>query len=274
MKKIIDRANHWIATHEIIATILFSIICCALYSLLFRDQFKSPLFIILGDVFVIYLVWRFVSYRKYAIINKAFDALDRECDPYPLIEETTLLLRSLAHSKDNTQMFIMYQHNALSHAGEYDRAYAVLNTMQPEKMSKKFTESMVIMKHCYMHSICDKMGRYDEADSWYEKLEDAYSAAKDPLTATRVGRTVENARLLKMCRTGEFEEALEMMNESKADTNISKVLREMRFARIYMGMGETEQARESLEYVIENGGKLYYVERAKKLLASLDKTEE
>lgn len=273
MKKIIDKINHWIAGHEIIATILVSIICCGLYTVLFRKQFSSSILVVLGNVFVVYLCWRFVTYRKYVIINKAFDALDRECDPYPLIEETTLLLRSLAHSKDNTQMFIMYQHNALSHAGEYDKAYAVLGTMQPEKMSKKFVESMVILKHYYMFSICDKMGRDDEADAWFEKMEDAYGAAKDPLTATRVGRSVENARVINMCRKGEYDEALEILNEGKAETNLTKVLRAMRFARIYLGMGDTEAARENLEFVAGHGGKLYYVERANSLLAKLDNEE-
>lgn len=270
MKNFISKLNHWIATHEIIATVLISILCCGFYTLLFRNQFKSPLLIILGNVFVIYLCWRYVSYRKYAIINKAFDALDKDCDPYPLIDETTLLLKSLAHSKDNTQMFIMYQQNALSHAGEYDRAYAVLETMQPEKMSKKFVESMVILKYYYMFSLCDKMGRDEEAGSWFEKMEDAYSAARDPLTATRVGRSVENARLINLCREDEYDEALELLDGGKAETNLTAVLRAMRYVRVYMGKGEVDLARENLEYVIENGGKLYYVERAKEILASIN----
>lgn len=273
MKKFNDKLNHWIASHEIIATILVSLICCGAYSFFFRNQFKSPLLLIMGNVFVVYLCWRYVSYRKYAIINKAFDALDRNCDPYPLIEETTLLLRSMAHSKDNTQMFIMYQHNALSHSGEYDRAYAVLETMQPEKMSKKFVESMVILKDYYMFTLCDKMGRNEEAEQWYQKMEDAYSAARDPLTATRVGRSIENARVINMCRNGEFDEAIEIMDMGKAETNLTEVLRSMRYARIYLGKGDTDRAREKLEYVAENGGKLYYVEKAKELLTQLNHEE-
>ena len=121
----------------------------------------------------------------------------------------------------------------------------------------------------YMFSLCDKMGREEEADKWYDKLMDDYSAVRDPLTIGRVGRSVENAKLIDLCRKGEFEEVLELMEDSSTPTKLSEIIRAMRYAKCYIGLGDTENAREQLEFVIENGGKLYYVTKAKELLSSL-----
>ena len=274
MKNISEKITRWIAYHEIIAAIIISVLCCGLYTFLFRDQLNSLFIIIGGNIFVIYLVWRYVSYRKYNLINKAFDKLDRECDPNPLYEETTELLKCMAHNKNNTQLFLMYQHNALTHMGEFEKAYGAISAADPMKMSKKFIASMSILHTYYMFSLCDKMGREEEADKWYDKLLDDYSAVRDPLTIGRVGRSVENAKLIDLCRKGEFEEVLELMEDSSTPTKLSEIIRAMRYAKCYIGLGDTENAREQLEFVIENGGKLYYVQQAKELLASLPATPE
>ncbi len=269
MKKINEKITRWIAYHEIIATIIISVLCCALYTFVICRGITSPLMVIGGNIFVIYLVWRYVSYRKYNLINKAFDSLDRECDPNPLYEETTALLKSMAHNKNNTQLFLMYQHNALTHMGEFEKAYHVISAVDVSKMSKKFIASMSILHTYYMFSLCDKMGRDEEATEWYNKLMDDYSAVRDPLTIGRVGRSVENAKLIDLCRRGEFEEVLDLMEDSTTPTKLSEIMRSMRYARCYIGIDDTESAREQLEYVLENGGKLYYVQQAKEMLEAL-----
>ncbi len=273
MKKFTEKITRWIAYHEIIATIIISILCCALYTFVICRGITSPIMIIGGNIFVIYLVWRYVSYRKYNLVNKAFDKLDRECDPYPLFEETTALLKSMAHNKNNTQLFLMYQHNALTHMGEFEKAYHVMKAVDVSKMSKKFVASMSLLHTYYMFSLCEKMGRNDEADEWYDKLMDDYSAVRDPLTIGRVGKSIDNAKLIDLCRKGEYEEVLDLMEDSSTPTKLSEIIRAMRYARVYIGLGDTEAAKEQLEYVIENGGKLYYVQQAEEWMENLDTTE-
>jgi FimV-like protein len=42
------------------------------------------------------------------------------------------------------------------------------------------------------------------------------------------------------------------------------------YAKAYLALGKPEFARENLQFVIENGNKLYAVTEAKELLARLD----
>ncbi|MBE6626825.1 MAG: hypothetical protein E7628_06575 [Ruminococcaceae bacterium] len=269
MKKFSEKLTRWIAYHEILAAIIISILCCSVYTFIFCGGITSLFVVVGGNIFVIYLVCRFVSYRKHILINKAFDKLDRECDPYPLYVEVSDLLKSAVRNKNTTQLFLMYKHNALTHMGDFEQAYATLSEVDVSKMSKKFVASMSILHTYYMFSLCDKMGRDSEADHWYNKLLDDYSAVRDPLTIGRVGRSVENAKLTDMFRRGEYEAVIEMMEDSTTPTKLSEIIRAMRYAKCYVGLGDTENAREQLEFVIENGGKLYYVKQAEEMMETL-----
>lgn len=269
MKNFSEKLNRWIAYHEIIAAIIISLLCCSVYTFVFCGGITSLFVVVGGNIFVIYLVWRYVSYRKYTLINKAFDKLDRECDPYPLYVEVSDLLKLSVRNKNNVQLFLMYKHNALTHMGDFEKAYEALTEVDVSKMSKKFIASMSILHTYYMFSLCDKMGRESEANHWYEKLIDDYAAVRDPLTIGRVGRSVENAKLTDMFRRGEYETVLEMMEDSTTPTKLSEIIRAMRYAKCYIGLGDTENAREQLEFVIENGNKLYYVKQAEEMMETL-----
>ena len=50
---------------------------------------------------------------------------------------------------------------------------------------------------------------------------------------------------------------------------LENVCASMVYAKAYIGLGETDKAKEKLNFILENGNKLYMVEQAKKMLEGI-----
>jgi FimV-like protein len=66
---------------------------------------------------------------------------------------------------------------------------------------------------------------------------------------------------------------LRVLGQAKPENMNERIENAMMFARTYLAMGELEKAKKPLQFVAENGNKLYFATEAKELLEKIN-TEE
>ena len=215
-----------------------------------------------------FLIGRFIATAPVKLFREPVEQLNQNCDPYPLMEETQ---RQLARQFDgpHRQMLEFNYAAALRECGQMDKAMEVLENLNIDK----FPGTTPYSKYSYYHNLCDLcyiLDRKEEGRIWHRKANQIYRdlppvKAKQELTATY-----------------ELMEAEILHYEGNSDDALRKVARiplphkkmildaALLAAKCHIALEEPEKAREKLEYIIDNGNKLYIVQEATDLLPGLN----
>lgn len=189
-----------------------------------------------------------------------------ECDPF--LYEACLNRARIWFYKDRAACS---RAMALYYQGNFDAAWNVFQGIQVQKLRGGFKINYyIILSALYFRNGMGERVR---------ELEEAYRLSM------RSGRKHRRERKFfqMLCAGNNYQRAMENQDyesayrfaqerrelNSRAACTWSEVGFAMWEAKIYLGLGEKESARLKLRYVIDKGGRLYYVKEAEELLAGL-----
>lgn len=269
MKKL----NRWVAKHAWLVYIL-SIVLMYLLAIVATNGYYGPLIIF---VYLAMFAWTFVSTRYVfsrgnVLLKKPMEILLQECDPYPFLEETQRQ-KNYPRNRNLKLWHILYEGMALREIGEFSQAHALLAAHGNELVPRT---AMVVQAQYYaeMAYLSAKLGDLQGMEFWHEKLLDAHSKTKTKRHKQFTESAVTSHLVMYHYARQEYSQSCQVLQNVPTDAPRSRVAVAMNQAKIHLAMGETELAREKLEFVIQNGNKLYIVTEAKALLANINMEEQ
>ena len=199
--------------------------------------------------------------------NKATKLLNDTCDYEPLLAVTEEIVR-FAKPSPNKQ--VMQMNYALCYILKGDAATAkqIMSNINIDKFAGALYSHKLIYYNNFAE-IEDLLGNREAADLYFDKLYRMYRDLKPGKQKDAFAGTINSAVAAHLYRKGDYAAALEIMDEVKSGHICSSVQNAYLNARILISLGENAQAREALKFTIANGGKLYVVNEAKKMLAEI-----
>ncbi len=192
-------------------------------------------------------------------------ALSDQCDPYPLLEEVNDQLSYVKSPTDRTNLVI-------------DRAVCLCNIGDPgtalaELEALNIDDPVVIpaVRHAYYHNltICAiRCGQLEKAEVYYQKTTQqldsikgkAYDIAAQTMLLCTAGMLVAR---------GNYDEAYQMLAPFSPANRMQQVYRSYRLGQIALAQNQPDHARIHLEFVVQNGNRLYITEEARQWLSTL-----
>lgn len=162
---------------------------------------------------------------------------------------------------------------ALRNAGDYELAYGLLSMTNIDKHAGMLPLWKMIYYNNLM-DLCALMGKHQEAVIWYDKLLMMFHDMKPGKQKEQLRKVVEDNRALYYFCRGEYSQTMEVLGQATPENLSERIENAMMYARTYLAMGEAEKAKENLEFVAQNGNKLYIATEAKALLANMNTVEE
>lgn len=261
------KLQRWVTTHQ---TFLLTVIYLFFLTIAicFSGMLSLPVLptILIVPPLVILVI--LISAAPIAVMKEPAQALQNDCDPYPLLQETEALLSYKLSRQIRPIMLINYS-TGLRNAGQYQ---AALDTMLSIKIDKRNSLSPVNMILYYLNltDICIQMQRYDEAVVWYEKLLKTYNDLPENNVKKQMASLLLPAQAEQHLQSGQPSLALAILDSYRPTCRSMEVDVARIYAKAYLALEKPEFARENLQLVIEKGNKLYAVTEAKELLAKLD----
>jgi hypothetical protein len=267
-----EKLYRWVAQHVwpvYIGALLFS------YFLLMLLTQSLPLWV--QDIWP--LVWFAMALRfllwvfrcGYKLFNQPLAVLENQCDPDPYLEEARRQQSypGPANLKLSRTCILAM---ALFDIGEYEQGYHLL-TAVPKKTVCKVHPVNQISYFSSLFWICVKLEKNQEAEISHLKLMEAYSKIRLKKRQKMLEPIIESHHSGYLRFKQEYTQALLAIKARKNPSLRSEVLTAGALAGIYQNLGEKGKAIEQLEFVINNGNKLYIVTEAKELLAKINSEE-
>ncbi len=196
--------------------------------------------------------------------------LNQDCDP---VTYTAVchLLRGVYQRRRNRLNIAVHEVAGIQWCGRFSEALELMDGLAiPEKAVNLQLIARNVRFNCYV-----KLGDLETARRVREETERyAGTIRKAPLQK-------QGAQLLNIMDSGlafyggDYETArrLEEALSTFYTADVQKVSSAFRLARADLAQGERENARARLEFVLERGGTLYFMEEARQLLAELNGKE-
>lgn len=251
--------------HKLISTIVIAVVLCGAISP-FLWEIKSDAWIYaIFYMFFVVLAVCFVESSSDKLLKAAAKALNNSCDPTVLLNETEEQLKYAKRGITN-QLVVLNHTVALGYMGEYSKALDILNDFDTDKYKfiSPYRAYIKMIHSNNMADTCDELGDFESASMWHEKT---------VLLAKKLGvsssKEIILAKASENLRKKEFDATLKTLEGFKEKTMLDSVCASMIYAKAYIGLGESEKAKEKLKFIVENGNKLYMVEQAKKMLEGI-----
>lgn len=210
------------------------------------------------------------------VITSAPTALMREPierynngDPYPLLQITW----EISKCKIIEPHLLLVKINrcaALSAIGEHERVIEELTNLNIEANPR----ATIYVKYVYYNNLSDayfSVKELDKGEIWYQKAAQLFGAMRE-------GKIKESCRTTFAFLTaqyhtlkGEYNRALELLCGIKTKTDREKVAIAYCSAEAHIGLGDNEQAKKDLMFVVSYNKNIYIVKRAQELLDELNK---
>ena len=256
----------WTAKHRTLAKVLFGTILCVCYSSLIL--LDVPLWVVAGiDLFVVLFVCLWADASILRLLQKPLQALDESCDPYPLLQETALQM-TYGYKGVTEQANLINHAVALRCAGQYQQAWELLSAINIDR----YSGTLPATKYVYYNNLDDlltQMGRYPEAEVWYQKAVQIYQDMPDNKMKRQLQETVEAAAASAWFRRGEFGRAREALNAIHPEKLRNRVEHALLYAKCCLAEGNPESARQPLQFVIDWGNRHCAVQEARNLMSQL-----
>ena len=257
------KLHHLVAKHKIAAFFILTIFTCGVYTILLMQLHIPTWALIIVNLVLAFIIYAYVEYSPDPIMRKAFVELNDNCNPYPLLEETEKLL-TYKNSEVVHQTILINHAVALRSIGEYQRNFDVLRTLNIDKAAGMLPINKVVYYNNLMDA-CGVLEKYEEADVWYSKMMLIHGDITNQKQLETVAHTIQCAKAFHYYYEKDYQKALIMLREAKAKDRRESVDSAMLCAKIGIAMGDIEMAKKELQYVMENGNRLYAVTEAKNL---------
>lgn len=240
------------------------------YLIIFKMDYRIT-FVVGGFASFLLTVSVFIAYCAAAVVSVLLvrfgvtaitNTLSRDCDPY-LFEACLSRLPVLFYKDRAACNFAMAQY----YQGNFERSWETMQCINVYKLKGIFKINYYIM----MSALYFRKGMGDRA----AELEQAYRAGiKSKKDKKYFRKLCAGNNVFRAMENKDYEAAFRFLRErEELNENVfqrwQKVGSSMREAQIYAALGEKESARLNIQYVLENGGRLFYIEEAKKLSEEL-----
>ncbi len=212
-----------------------------------------------------FFVFNLISIYSYS--KPLVEALDLERDPYPLLEESEYLLTKAKKGLPYVTNIINYS-AGLVETGQSEKALAVLQAADFSKVPKTPPQYMFVY-YINLCSACNAKGLKDQASIHYSKALASWAMIKSEAIKKQMKNTITLHTIEEHLRNEDYKEADKVLASFMPNPGRQTVDAEMLRAKVHIGLGEAEKAKEHLTFVIENGNKLYSVTQAKEILSFL-----
>lgn len=262
------KLTRWAATHQ---TLLFtgSFVVFTLIAVCLACVWSMPTWLgvsIIIPPLVIIVIW--ISAAPILVMQEPLKVLNEQCDPYPLLQEIHAILPHKLPAQTRLTILINYC-VGLHNVGNYQLAFDTLSSVHIDKTASMPPINKVVYYN-NLTSICYLLQKHDEAAICYAKTLQIYN----DLPENKLKKNLESALLSLRAEhhfyAGEYTQALELLNSIQPTCLLQEVSLSCQYAGIYMALGETDPARQKLQFILEKGNKLYAVATAEELLKQLD----
>ncbi len=255
--------DRWMAKHRRLAKLLFGTLLVGCYSLLL--VLGVPLWlVILIDLFVLLVNSVHIDGSLTRLQKKPLHILNNDCDPYPFLQETT---EQLTYKTTGVmEQTIKINHAAaLREVGRYQDALELLNSINIDR----YAATIPVTRFVYYNNLTDVLtllGNYPEAEVWYQKAVQIYQDLPDSKLKQSLRPVVEAMAEDAWFRRGEYEKAIECSKARYPKEPCNQINQAMLIARCYIALGQLEEARKPLEFVVAKGNRLHAVAQARAML--------
>lgn len=220
-------------------------------------------------LFLSYLVFiKFI--RKY--LSRLHDILEVECNPYKMEEALAYfyIKNGIAGKESKRRMYNILIARAIIFQGDFDRAYALLEGVDRERLGKGY---WLCMYHdCMRMYYCSK----DDVLMLADMKKHFFQLSKDYRLRKRYRKFMEkeiefiNIHISMMKGELDDYETASRKADWKKGKNITLVSHRWMDARAHYIKNEMVAAQMDCQFVTENGGRLYYTELARKMLENIE----
>lgn len=258
--------DRWMAKHRKLAKWLFGALLVGCYSLLLVLGI-SLWAVILIDLFVLLVNSVHIDGSYGRLQKKPIQDLVENRDPYPLLQETT---EQLSYGITGVmEQIVRINHGlALREVGQYQDALELLNSINIDR----YAGTVPYNRFVYYENLCDILtltGNYPEAEVWYQKAVQIYQDMPENKLKQKLRPSVEAMAAEAWFRRGEYEKAIECANTQYPPEAINQINQAMLIARCYIALGQLEEARKPLEFVVAKGNRLHAVAQARAMLNNI-----
>lgn len=245
-----------------------------IYLGIFRMDYRISLvvggfasFLLTLSVFVIYIMLAALAIFMLRYAARAIsETLSEACDPY-LYESCLNRLTVLFYKDRLTCNYALAQY----YQGDFDRAWDTLRRVNIYKLKGSFKLNYYIL----LSALYFKRGMGGHV----AELEQAYrSGIRNKREQKYFRMLCAGNNFIRAMGNHDYDAAFRFLREREAlNGNMSsqwqRIGYRMREAQIYAALGEKESAKLNLQYVLQNGGRIFYVREAERLLSELTSEE-
>ena len=267
MEESMENFYLWVTKHKLSAGLLFSALLCAVYTV-FLVWLRAPLWVIITvDIITVLVNYFFVFTCHGKLIRKAESELDNNCDPYPLLYITELLLNY--KYTDFDRFLLLLDHCAsLASVGEPEKAYGILESINIDNITGAFPAIKIIYYNNLM-GVSASLGMTDKANELHSKIMMMYQSIGAKKQKQLLEPIIHMAEAVYCYYNQEYAKSIQLLNGMESNVPRMKVVTAMLCANACLGLNDTETAKEKLRYVIDHGNRLFSVTEARDLLNKL-----
>lgn len=261
-----DKFAFWVATHRNLCktvTWIFWISMMALYILI-----DVSIWIVMLVAFIgIFLFVMTIESAAAAATKKEIEVMNDQCDSYPLLNKTAALLQH-KHGASTTIMLNINYCIALEDIGRSQEAFDRLNQINIDTPEAAYIP-WKIAYYSALYDACKSLGKMDAAVIWFNKVVQNYNSMKDGKDKNRLTESIKLMHAEMELFNDNIPQALALLRFVQPSCLRQQVCHSMIYAKIMLKTGQTDEARQALEFVVQNGNTLSYVPTAKQMLETL-----
>ena len=213
------------------------------------------------------LILLLINTRSYKYWMTFMTTLEAGCDPYPLLEETEYMISKAKKGLPYFQVTLNYS-TALMATGQYKKALSVLQGLDFTKIPTLPHHNMFVYYN-NLRTACAANKQWEQMEIYQSKAEASYACIKKQAFKKKLSDPMSHYQISQYIQEKKYDEAEEALSAFIPKRGREAVMTAMTLTVIHIGRGETEQAKEQLRYIIENGNKLYVVTEARQMLETL-----
>ena len=223
---------------------------------------KLLIFIAVTFPINIWISWDFMSLNM---------ILNQDCDPVTYVQVMRLLEK--VHKRKRSAVAIrINEASGLMWSGQFSDALALAEPLRKYKLSVNYQISFLNIRfNCYK-----KMEELERAMQVKHEAEVLVSSFKKA-SLQRTGQELLNVMDASLALWRGDHETYRRMEEARSaryTAKLQKVVSVVCLADVDIACGELKNAKTHLEYAIQEGGTLYVVEDARRMLAELTQKEQ
>lgn len=254
--------------------IIMSFLFVAAYDVLLFEMNAPIVVYVIVDLLLILMSVMFVYTRRLKSNLNAVKALQNICDPYPLIDSSTELMKYKWKKNDFFTLKLNLATGYLN-IGEIQKGLDILKELEGELVGT--TPVVQMLYYNNLASALLEMNRADEASAAFDKCETVITLA-DKSYKKLIEKSMSSVYLTKaelLLAKGETDEAMKLIGEIQGRDTFSgknyraNVALHLLRGKAYLALGDKDSARENLQYVTRNGNALYDAVKAQRLLREI-----